>query len=427
MKTFSLLFFTFFSISIYAQDTLQVMQYNLLNYGNYTSYCTSGNNNVNTKNIHLKTIINYVKPDIFTVNELSKNTSYHQMILEQVMNANGGNTYRKAVSFNYADSYLVNMLYYNQLKLTLYRQDVARSMVRDIDVYTLYYNSDDLAQTHDTIFITCFVAHLKAGTGSSNENKRAAMVSTAMTYIRTHNLPDNMLFMGDFNVYKSSEQAYKNLIYSYSGKQYFYDPVDREGNWNNNSSYKDVHTQSTHSQNVGCFASGGLDDRFDFIMSSESLLQGSKGMKLLINTYEALGNDEQHFNKSINDSPTNTSAPSNIINALYNMSDHLPVLAKIKVDASVGISEIMSDISSIRFQNPSKADFQINIQLKNPQSIKLEIYDIFGRLVISKNRDSSNELLIFSLSLNSLSDGAYVLKLTDENNIISSRKFILKK
>jgi hypothetical protein len=150
-------------------------------------------------------------------------------------------------------------------------------------------------------------------------------------------------------------------------------------------------------------------------------------MKLLTNTYHALGNDGQHFNKNINDSPTNTAAPESIINALYHMSDHLPILTKIKVDANVGIDEMVSDISSIRFQNPSKADFQISIQLKKPQSVKLEIYDVFGRLMIFKNLNSSNESLTFSLSLNSLADGAYVLKLTDENNLISSRKFILKK
>ncbi len=427
MKKLLILLYTAFVISVYSQDTLQVMQYNLLNYGNYTSYCPSSSNNVNTKNIHLKTIINYIKPDIFTVNELSENTSYHQMILDQVLNTNGENDYRKAVSFNYADSYLVNMLYYNKTKLSLYKQDVVHSSVRDIDVYTLYYNSEDLAQTHDTIFITCFVAHLKAGNSSSNASSRASMVSTAMTYIRTHDLPENMLFMGDFNVYTNNEQAYKNLIYNYNGIQYFFDPIDREGSWNNNSSYSDVHTQSTHSQNVTCFASGGLDDRFDFIMSSESLLQGTKGMKFLTETYEALGNDGQHYNKSINASPTNTSAPSSIISALYSMSDHLPILAKIKVDATLGINENLSAISSIRFQNPCTGDFHLNIQLKKPQAIKLEIYNVFGQLLISENIASSNNILSYFISLNHLIDGAYVLKLTDEENKTSSRKFILKK
>ena len=117
MRKLYIIIFTILSLSLYSQDTLQVMQYNLLNYGNYTSYCPSSSNNVNTKNVHLKTIINYVKPDIFTVNELSNNTSYHQMILDQVLNSDGETKYRKAVSFNSAESYLVNMLYYNNRKL----------------------------------------------------------------------------------------------------------------------------------------------------------------------------------------------------------------------------------------------------------------------------------------------------------------------
>jgi len=427
MKKTLILVFSTLALSLFSQDTLQVMQYNLLNYGNYWNDCTTSSNNVNTKNIHLKTIIKYVQPDIFTVNELSEETSYHQMILNQVLNTDGTNKYRKAVSFNYANSYLVNMLYYNNEKLTLYSQDVVHSMVRDIDVFNLYYNSSDLAQSHDTLFITCFVAHLKAGTGSTNETKRASMVSTAMSYIRTHDLPENMVFMGDFNVYSNEEQAYKNLIYSYNGTQYFFDPVNREGNWNNNYNYRDVHSQSTHSENVACFSHGGLDDRFDFIMSSKSLLQGTKGMKLLKETYRALGNDGQHFNKSINDSPTNTSAPANIIDALYHMSDHMPIITQIKVDAALRINEDLSDISSIRFQNPTQEILHLKIQLKKPQSINLDIYNIFGQHVLSKKVESNSESLIYSLSLNQFNDGAYILKISDEKGGVSSRKFILKK
>ena len=420
-----LLLFTFYIVA--AQDTIQVMQYNLLNYGNYTSYCSSSQNNVNTKNIHLKTIINYVKPDIFTVNELSKTTSYHQMILDQVLNTDGVDTYRKAVSYNYANSYLVNMLYYNNRKLALYSQDVVHSIVRDIDVYTLYYKAGDLAETHDTIFLTCFVAHLKAGTGSSNEDKRASMVGSAMSYIRTHDLPENLLFMGDFNVYKSSEQAYVNLTYTYNGVQYFFDPIDREGHWNNNATYKDVHTQSTHSVNVACFASGGMDDRFDFILSSNSLLAGTRGMLFLNNTYRALGNDGQHFNKGIKDSPTNTSAPADVINAIYHMSDHLPLITKIKVDATLDINENTTEIAAVHFSNPTNSDFHLTINLQSPQRIGLKIYDIFGRLMLERNLGFHSDIINQHFDLNHLSDGAYLVVLTDEKGNQINKKFILKK
>ena len=55
-----------------AQDTLTVMQYNLLYYGNYnTGYasCFETNNNTQLKDECIRTILNYIKPDILTVNE----------------------------------------------------------------------------------------------------------------------------------------------------------------------------------------------------------------------------------------------------------------------------------------------------------------------------------------------------------------------
>lgn len=308
----------------------------------------------------------------------------------------------------------------------LYSQDVVHSALRDIDVMTLYYKSFDLAQTHDTIFITCFLAHLKAGTGDNNEANRAGMVTSAMTYIRTHNLPDNKIFMGDLNLYTSNEQAYKNLVYEYNGIQYFFDPIQREGNWNNNYDFRDVHTQSTHASNSPCFASGGLDDRFDIIMSSEALLQGTDKMQLLSNTYHALGNDGNHFNMNINEMPNN-SAPGEVLDALFGMSDHLPVLTKIAVEATVGLDESNSDITAIRFQNPSPGLFNVNITLIKPQMIKMGIYDIFGRLVFSQNQYFGQEYISTSLSLNHLADGTYVLHLMDEKSNSISRKFVLKK
>jgi len=426
MKIIYTLGFIFIFWSLSAQDTIQVMQYNLLNYGNYFGDCTTNSNNVNTKNGHLKTIIDYVKPDIFSVNELSNNTSYHQMILNQVLNTDGVNYYGKAVSFNAADSYIVNMLYFNKNKLALYSQDVVYSAIRDIDVFTLYYKAADLGITYDTAFITCFVAHLKAGSSNSDATKRAGMVASAMTYIRTHDLPENMLFMGDLNLYTSSEQAYTNLTYTYSGTRYFYDPIDQEGDWNNNYSYRHVHTQSTHANNTNCFSSGGLDDRFDFIMATESLLEGTNKMKLLTDTYQPLGNDGEHFNGSITDSPTNTSAPSHVINALYGMSDHLPVLVKLEVDAVLGINDYVSNINSIQLRYLNPQSLQYTIGLEQAQKLKIHIYDIFGRLKLSFTEFSSQALLSGKVDISKLNQGFYLFVVLDENGRKSTTKFIKK-
>lgn len=427
MKFVTTTLFSLIFMSIFGQDTIQMMQYNLLNYGNYYGDCTTSTNNVNTKNGHLRTIINHVNPDVFTVNELSDNTTFHQMILDQVLNTNGETKYRKAVSFNYAGSYIVNMLYYNRNKLALYKQDVVFSAIRDIDVFTLYYKAADLEETHDTIFFTCFVAHLKAGSSDSDASKRAGMVATAMSYIRTHDLPENMMFMGDLNLYNSEEQAYTNLTYTYNGVRYFYDPIDREGYWNNNASFSDVHTQSTHSGYTDCFSSGGLDDRFDLIMASEALLNGSDRMLMLTDTYRALGNDGQHYNSNITDPPTNTSAPGQVIDALFGMSDHLPVLVQLKVDASLGINNRESSVNSIRFANPNDGMINFSLGLDENQNIQLEIFDLYGKSQYQKNYLSSEYIISEQINLRHLPSGYYLFVVTDESGYRNNRKFFIKK
>ena len=55
------------SASFAQTETLKVMQYNLLNYGNNTGYCNTTNNNINDKNGYIRTILTAYYPDILTV------------------------------------------------------------------------------------------------------------------------------------------------------------------------------------------------------------------------------------------------------------------------------------------------------------------------------------------------------------------------
>ena len=192
MKKILLVILIFATHSLVAQDTLTVLQYNLLNYGNNTSYCTQSNNNINDKDEYIRTIIDYVKPDIFCVNEISKSPAIHQRLIDNTLNVAGVTYYRKADFIKVADSYLVNMLYYNSKKLQLHSHTIAQSYIRDIDVYKLYYRSDDLPDG-DTAFVICVVAHLKSSSGSNNEDKRLVMVNNTMNYL--NDFDDNTLWI----------------------------------------------------------------------------------------------------------------------------------------------------------------------------------------------------------------------------------------
>ncbi len=340
MKAFFLSGFLLGVMLLKAQDTLQIMQYNLLNYNNVTSYCTTVNNPVNDKDAALRTIIDYVLPDIFTVVEMNEQVTSMDRLLSNVMNSGGRTNYARAARSNYAGSDIVNMLYYNTDKLVLEDQTniTNAALTRDINIYHLYYNDPALISGADTSWIHCIVMHLKAGSYPSDIDDRTAEVNVLMNYLNGINDAGNYLVMGDFNVYTSDEECYQNLISHPNSNIRFYDPINMPGDWNNNSVFEAVHTQSTHSDDNGCAASGGLDDRFDFILSSMSILTGTQGVRFVSGSYQALGNDANHFNSSVN-SGTNNSAPSSVIDALYNNSDHLPVLMKIAAGIPAGMSE----------------------------------------------------------------------------------------
>jgi endonuclease/exonuclease/phosphatase family metal-dependent hydrolase len=362
---------------LFAGDTIRVMQYNLLYYDKNTGWCNSTNNNVDSKDGYLRDITGSYKPDVFTVNEINGSPTSVQRLLDNVLNVNGQNFYKRA---NYTGSYLVNMLYYNSLKLALKSQLYIMTSPRITDVYQLYYKSNDLA-TGDTIFLTCIVTHLKAGNTSSDQQERAVAAQQIMSFVENQNLRGNILLMGDFNVYYASETAFHAFITETSSGVRFYDPVNAIGSWQNNPSYASYHTQSTHiNDDNTCASGGGMDDRFDFILTTKSIIDGSLNLRYVEDTYWAYGQDGNRFNQSLI-SPPNYSLPSNIINSLYNMSDHLPVVLKLFVDTELS-SNIKHYTSSLyKVNNPFSETISIWKKGQVSEKVTIQIMNILGGIV----------------------------------------------
>jgi hypothetical protein len=68
-----------------------------------------------------------------------------------------------------------------------------------------------------------------------------------------------------------------------------------------------------------------MDDRFDMMLVTNDLLASSPSLRYVPGSYWTVGDDGLHFNLSILDPPTNTSAPYTVLSAIHNMSDHLPI------------------------------------------------------------------------------------------------------
>ena len=400
------------------------MHYNLLYYGVNNSWCNQTNNNIQLKNASLRTIIDYVQPDIFTVNEISSSVAYHDMILDSVFNINGVTKYQRGVLTNYSSTSIVNQLYYDSEKFAIANQYALVGGDRDINVYKMYYKSPELGWSTDTVFITFIVAHLASGSYSQDIQDRDDEVAIVMNHMGTLPSPNNYVFQGDFNFYTSSEGGFQRIINNSNANIRFFDPPNKVGAWSDNSTYAEYHTQSTHTTG-DCFIGGGLDDRFDFIMTSLPIIMDSYKVKYVPNSYTTPGQDGQRLNQSLIDSPTNTSAPGEVIQALYNMSDHLPVYLDLRIDQiPANITESFQTQFSMIAENPVDQIIRLHFFLKGHEDVIVSLFDLTGRNMFSDNFRIHQYDNIVEIQAGWLAQGVYVLHVSNGKSFQQSVKVL---
>lgn len=421
---FILLLTVSFSAAYGQADTLRVMQYNLLNYGNNTGYCNTSNNNINDKNNYIKTILSAYYPDILTVCEMGRNATLPNDFVRNNLNINGINYWMTSPGSNTTNSSLTNCVFYNSLKLTLVGHHVAQTNTREVDVYDFKFKNDETGR----IVLTCVIAHLKAGTGSDNEGKRKIMTENTMRYLENNYRESNVLIMGDFNLYKSTEPAYQALTNKTTyPNSYFVDPVYPYGvgDWNGNMSYQNYHTQSTHKNyDDDCHSSGGLDDRFDFILMSENIYGGREGIRYINGSYNALGQDGRHFNKSVN-YPTNYSVSQEVADALFNNSDHLPVTMELLVTTDFDVNELNAkELCFDIFPNPTSKEVNIRFYQDNIGNANILLFNTLGQLVYSDDVVINDCLSEYVIPLDNIREGLYFLRITNADGLTKTIKVI---
>ena len=410
VRNFRNILFLFFGMWFNAssgQDTIRIMTYNILN---YTS--TDGNA---SRYLDLRVIINYYKPDVFICSELVDGSGA-QRLLDSSFNVNGVNYYSRAVFTNGPDT--DNMLYFNTQKIKLKSQAQISTNLRDISRYRIYH----VISPGDTAYLNIFSAHLKAGNFPSDATDRLAEVTDFCNYITSIPQSENLVIGGDFNIYGNTEQAWTYLTTN-SCAHVFYDPINTVGAWNNNSIFSSVHTQSTRSStNPGCCggATGGMDDRFDFLLANSRVMNGGSKMKYINGSYKACGNDGNHFNKSLLELPVNSSVPANVNTALFNMSDHLPVMMEVAIGTTVGINELnVSDQFSFSQCIDNSGIISWCFFSSVQQKVEVEIYDLSGRNILTR------EIMVEkgSTQINqesTLPFGTYIIRVRKDSEIIAT-------
>jgi hypothetical protein len=194
------------------------------------------------------------------------------------------------------------------------------------------------------------------------------------------------------------------------------------GSWHNNDYYEDIHTQSTHTGS-GCPSGGGMDDRFDFILASDEILEGVGHVEYIEDSYIAIGQDGQHFNQSLVSSPTNTSVPADVLEALYGMSDHLPIRLKLLIDNNVGIAESGIPEFNISINNPVSNNLSLRIDARESSRFKIEICNLWGQRLYSKTISVSSSQTI-QIPMKTFMPGMYMVRVIDDKQNMLVKKIM---
>lgn len=361
---------------LFAQTTFKTMFYNLLNFPLETA--------VPNRIQDLEFILNDYRPDLFMVCELN-NIEGANTILNSLQNINT-NYLSATFELNTSDDNisdqndLQNLLYYDSSKFILESQTIVTTIYRDFNHYRLKINSNE--QIANPVYLDVIVCHLKASSGTDNQAYRFQMVEDLETYLDTFPVDSNVILAGDFNVYTNSEPAFQELIDT-SNNITFIDPANRIGSWHNNVNYVDVMTQSTRTQTGFGGTTGGFDDRFDFILTSENM-QDNVELKFVSNSYNVYGNNQNPscYNQAINSSDCSGSEFSlELRSALHNFSDHLPVTLQLETNQSLSVNDYAFQ-NTIEIIGSNVVKDKLNLKV-NPSinDNSLQVFNSYGQLV----------------------------------------------
>lgn len=411
--------FALLQSSAFAQTSIKVLSYNILNYPQ---------GEIPNREDTLALILDYVQPDLFLIQELKSEEGYNTIYnscFSDLQDPFAQVTYVPQNSNPGSSWPLQQSLIYNERLFGLAEEGIRTSPIRDMNRYKLYLK-DEAHLLGDTTFLYVFVAHLKSSQGSENEQLRLEMMEAFTAYFNTLPADALAIFGGDFNLYSSDEPAYQ-LLLSPNNLLQWQDPINAPGVWSNgNYPFKQILTQSTRSSSIfGDGAGGGMDDRFDFIMATDALMNSISPIHYTPNSYLALGNNGSCYNQNITDCDEDNEVPMYILNALYHMSDHLPVVMELQSDLALNSSDItQKKENKIIGSTLQYGEACFNLVCEKSAFVKFAVIDASGRFVYE------NEQLVnaprSSIRLPEMNPGVYHLRVKMNEGSVITKTFIIQ-
>lgn len=344
-------------VRLQAADTLRICTYNLLNYSM---------SNEDGRTQYFRAIMDEIQPDVLLAQEVVEQESafkFFQEALQPII-------WSLSPFTDGPDS--DNMLFFRSDLLSYIDEIQHPTALRNISEYRLLLKS-----TQDTLHL--FSLHLKAGDQTDETEARAAeaqILQNRILNIYENNNDAKIVVAGDFNIYSTAETAYARLLNSATSLL-----VDPLNGWERNTAeFAGVYTQSTRvaaDANCGGGVTGGLDDRFDMILYSTSLMA-----HYVDGSYTTFGNDGlPRLNDPIND-PPNTAVSGAMADALRCASDHLPIFADFAFSEPTSTPEIpLTVIGGSVYPLPVTDRLFVRYRTDEPEIVAIHLMDQLGNIV----------------------------------------------
>lgn len=337
-------------------EAVKLVAWNLLNFPGTTGTAREPN---------YRLVINKINPDILVAQEVRDLNASNQF-LANVMNYSVHGRYAAAPFYDSSDA--DNVLYYRIATITYLGKTEILTPLRNITEYRLQVRSGAGVGTSFRVY----AMHLKAGPSSTEQNERVEEAKKLRNRLNSLSRSTLALACGDLNLYTSDEIAYQYLVNHdapYSAR--LNDPIQKPGDWHDGAEFALIHTQSTRTTQFGGGATGGLDDRFDFILISDPMLRSTQ-LGYVQASYKAYGNDGHHFNQAVN-AGTNSAVSIAQANALWAASDHLPVMVTLlpqsggipRAPSGLGSSSVSSTQVQLYWNDNSNNETGFKIERKN--------------------------------------------------------------
>lgn len=328
-----------------AADGLRVAAWNITNYsgGNAASVATAVYGEFEGRSF---------EPDIILLQEITNQSSLNGFVSALNSAAGSPGDWVGAPFFPGSSGGLNNAVVYREGVLDLLGAHFLwggtttanpRHLVR-YDVRLVGYEAEEAV-------ISLYPTHMKAGSGSTDQQRRLIEAQRLRADAETLPAERHFILGGDFNIQTSSQAAYQHLIGSQENDAgRFFDPINAPGSWNNNFTFRYIHTQDP-------IGPGGMDDRYDQLLISASLGDG-EGMDYIgsfgqpwdlstwndpAHSYRCWGNDGTTFDQNLR-IIGNEMVGAEIAQALVTLAGnagHLPVYLDLMVPAKIGADAVV--------------------------------------------------------------------------------------